>query len=206
MKIEVRSLTGTDVKTIEVPETVFGYPYKEHLIHSVVRANLAAQRAGTHKAKRRGEVTGSTKKPWRQKGTGRARAGSAKSPLWRGGGTVHGPTPRDYTMAVSAGEKRNALKSALSRKLKDEGLVVLDSLKLESHKTADLDKQIESLGVGGKVLLVDDHENRNLGLAVGNNSRFKTVDALGVTVYDVVDRAVVVSEQALGRLVEVLSK
>ena len=128
MKIEVRSLKNKKVKTIDVPEAVFGYPYKEHLIHSVVRANLAARRAGTHKAKARAEVTGSTRKPWRQKGTGRARSGSAKSPLWKGGGTVHGPQPRNYALGLSAREKRNALKSALSRKLVEESLVVLESL------------------------------------------------------------------------------
>ena len=206
MKIEVRSLNSEKTKKIEVPEAVFAYPYKEHLIHTVVRANLAARRSGTHKAKPRAEVVGSTRKPWRQKGTGRARAGSSKSPLWRGGGTVHGPLPRSYEMRLSAGEKRNALKSALSRKLADEGLVVLDSLELGSHKTGDLGKQLDTLGLAGRVLLVDDHDNLNLGLAVRNNPRLKAVDALGLTVYDVVDRAVVVSEQALGRLVEVLSK
>ena len=206
MKIEVRSFGSKKVKKIEVPETVFGYPYKEHLIHTAVRVNLAARRAGTHKAKARSEVTGSTRKPWRQKGTGRSRAGSAKSPLWRGGGTVHGPQPRSYAMGMSAREKRNALKSALSRKLQDEGLVVLDSLELGSPKTGELAKQIASLGIDGKVLLVDDYENFNLGLAVRNNPSLKAVDALGLTVYDVVDRAVIVSEQALGRLVEVLSK
>ena len=206
MKIKVQSLSGKKSKQIEVPESVFAYPYKEHLIHTVVRANLAAKRAGTHKTKQRAEIAGSTRKPWRQKGTGRARAGSAKSPLWRGGGTVHGPQPRRYEMALSAREKRNALKSALSRKLDEEAFVVLDSLELESHKTGELARQIDSLGLGSKVLLVDDHDNFNLGLAVRNNPSLKAVDALGVTVYDVVDRAVVVSEQALGRLVEVLSK
>ncbi|MBT8461075.1 MAG: 50S ribosomal protein L4, partial [Gemmatimonadetes bacterium] len=195
-------MSSEKVKKVDVPEAVFGYPYKEHLIHTVVRANLAAQRSGSHKAKQRGEVTGSTRKPWRQKGTGRSRAGSAKSPLWRGGGAVHGPQPRSYEMRISAGEKRNALKSALSRKLADQGLVVLDSLELGSHKTGDLSSQLNSLGLDGRILLVDDFENINLGLAVRNNPRLKAVDALGVTVYDVVDRAVVVSEKALGRLVE----
>ncbi|NNC74012.1 MAG: 50S ribosomal protein L4 [Acidimicrobiia bacterium] len=206
MKIEVRSLTGKGVKSIEVPEAVFGYPYKEHLIHTAVRANLAAARAGTHKTKQRSEITGSTHKPWRQKGTGRARAGSAKSPLWRGGGTVHGPRPRSYALGMSAAEKRNALKSALSRKLEEEGLVVLDSLELGSHKTGELAKQLASLGIEGRILLVDQLDNLNLGMAARNNPRLKAVDTLAVTVYDVVDRSVIVSEQALGRLVEVLSK
>ena len=206
MKIQVRSLKGKKSKQVDVPEAVFGYPYKEHLIHTAVRANLGALRAGTHKAKERGEIRGSTRKPWRQKGTGRARAGSVKSPLWRGGGTVHGPRPRSHDLGMSAGEKRNALKSALSRKLADEGLVVIDTLDLESPKTGDLARQLETLGLDGRLLLVDDHNNINLGLATRNNPRLKAVDAFGVTVYDVVDRSVVLSEQALGRLVEVLSK
>ena len=119
---------------------------------------------------------------------------------------MHGPQPRNYALGLSAREKCNALKSALSRKLVEESLVVLESLELESHKTAELASQIDGLGVGEKVLLVDDFENLNLGLAVRNNPHLKAVDALGLTVYDVVDRTVVVSEQALGRLVEVLSK
>lgn len=206
MKIAVRNLKNRKVREIEIPEAVFDYPYKEHLIHTAVRANRAAERAGTHKVKARAEVSGSTRKPWRQKGTGRARAGSAKSPLWRGGGTVHGPQPRDHRLKLSAREKRNALKSALSRKLKDDGLLVLDSLELESHKTAALAEAIAGLGVSGRALLVDDFNNINLGLAVRNNPRLKAVDALGLTVYDVVDRSVIVSENALGRLLEVLAK
>lgn len=206
MKIEVRSLSSNKVKKLEVPETVFGYPYKEHLIHTVVRANLGAQRSGSHKTKQRSEIRGSTRKPWRQKGTGRSRAGSVKSPLWRGGGTAHGPQPRSYEMRISAGEKRNALKSALSRKLADSEFVVLDSLELGSHKTGELARQLGTLGLDGRILLVDDFNNINLGLAVRNNNRLKAVDALGLTVYDVVDRSVVVSEKALERLVEVLSK
>jgi large subunit ribosomal protein L4 len=206
MKIQVQSLAGENVRQIDVPDAVFDYPYKEHLIHSAIRANRAAARAGTHKTKERGEIRGSTRKPWRQKGTGRARSGSAKSPLWRGGGTVHGPRPRSHDLGLSAGEKRNALKSALSRKLADEGLVVLESLQLDSPKTGELARQLDGLGLSGRLLLVDEYDNANLGLAVRNNPRVKAVDALGVTVYDVVDRSVILSAQALERLVEVLSK
>jgi large subunit ribosomal protein L4 len=207
MKIQVRNLQNKAVKKVEVPEAVFDYPYKEHLIHSAVRANLAARRSGSHNTKQRSEVTGSTRKPWRQKGTGRARAGSRKSPLWRGGGVVHGPQPRSHESGLSPRDKRNALRSALSRKLKDQEFLVLNSLQLESHKTAEFDEQLAGLGLDGKVLLVDDFNNVNLGLAVRNNPRLKAVDAMGVTVYDVVDRSkVVVSADALGRLVEVLSK
>ena len=207
MKIAVKSLKNRKVKEIELPESVFAYPYNEHLIHSAVHSHLAAQRQGTHKAKRRGEVRGSGKKLYRQKGTGRARAGRASSPLRRGGGTAHGPIPRDYTNKLTAREKRNALKSALSRKLADDGLLVVNKFELESHKTGDLAKTLEGLKVEGRVLMVDEHGNTNLGLAARNNPALKAVDALAVTVYDVVDRSrIVVSEEALGRLIEVLSK
>jgi large subunit ribosomal protein L4 len=207
MKIAVKSLKNRKVKEIELPESVFAYPYKEHLIHSAVHAHLAAQRQGTHKVKQRGEVRGSNRKLYRQKGTGRARAGRASSPLRRGGGVVHGPQPRDYTNKLSAREKRNALKSALSRKLADDGLLVINSLELENHKTGELAKSLAGLKVDGRALVVDEHGNMNLALAARNNPALKAVDALAVNVYDVVDRPkIIVSEEALGRLIEVLSK
>lgn len=207
MKVAVRNLQNKTVRQVELPAEVFAYPYKEHLIHQAVLAVLASQRRGTRKTKRRHEVMGSGRKPWRQKGTGRARVGSIRSPLWRKGGTVHGPQPRDYSKGLSAREKRNALKSALSRKLAEEGILVLDSFELESHRTAQLEQLLNRLGVEGKALLVDNWDNDNLSLAVRNNPRLKSVDALAVNVYDVVDRPhVVISEPALQRLVEVLSK
>ncbi len=207
MKITVKNLKNKKVKDLELPEAVFGYPYKEHLIHTAVQAHLAAQRAGTHKTKTRAEVAGSGRKPWRQKGTGRSRAGSARSPLWRSGGVVHGPQPRSYRTGLSAREKRNALKSALSRKLTEKGIIVVDSFELDSHRTADFAKRLAKLGVAGKALLVDDYNNTNLGLASRNIPTLKAVDAHGVNVYDVVDRErIVLSEEALGRLLEVLSK
>ncbi len=205
MKVTVKNLDNRKVREIDLPEEVFGYPYKEHLIYLAVEAYRAAQRRGTHKTKTRSEVTASGRKPWRQKGTGRARAGTASSPLWRSGGTAHGPQPRSYEKKMSVRERKNALKSALSRKLADEGVLVIDSLDLESHKTAELARALGKLGAAGKVLLVDRFDNDNLSLAARNNPRLKTVDALAVNVYDVVDRPhLVFSEQALGRLVEVL--
>ena len=205
MKVTVKNLDNRKVREIDLPDEVFGYPYKEHLIYLAVESFRAAQRRGTHKAKTRSEVAASGRKPWRQKGTGRARAGTASSPLWRSGGVVHGPRPRSYKKKLSVGEKRNALKSALSRKLADEGVLVVDSLDLESHKTAELARSLGKLGADGKVLLVDRFDNDNLSLAARNNPKVKTVDALAVNVYDVVDRShLVFSEEALGRLVEVL--
>jgi large subunit ribosomal protein L4 len=207
MKITVKSLGNRDVKDIELPEEVFGVPFKEHLIHTVVRANRAAQRAGTHKTKSRSEVSGSGRKLWKQKGTGRARMGSLRSPIWRKGGTVHGPKPRSYTLGVTIGEKKSALKSVLSRKLAEERLLVLDTLDLASPKTSALHEALSGLGVASKALLVDSRENEHLVLAARNNPRLKAVDALGVQVYDVVDREhLVLSEAALHKLVEVLTK
>ena len=207
MKIQVKSFENKKIKEIDLPEDVFGYEYKEHLIHAAVQSHLGSLRSGTHKAKGRSEVQGSGRKLYRQKGTGRARVGNIRSPIRRGGGTAHGPQPRSYVNGLSPREKRNALKSALSRKLTEEGVVVIDSLALESHKTAGLSERLGGLGIDGKALLVDSFENENLRLASRNNPRLKAVDALAVNVYDVVDRThVVVSEDALNRIVEVLSK
>jgi len=207
MKITVKNLANERVKELELPESVFAYPYNEHLIHLAVEALRAAKRAGTHQAKNRTEVRGGGKKPWRQKGTGRARVGSTRSPLWRSGGTVHGPRPRSYEKGVTPREKRNALKSALSRALTEERIVVLDSLELASHKTGELAERLGGLGLEGKALVVDDRGNRNLELAARNNPRLKAVDALAVNVFDVVVRPhVVFSEKALNRLVEVLER
>jgi large subunit ribosomal protein L4 len=206
MKIAVRNFENKAVKELDLPEEIFSYPYKQHLIHTVVQAYLAGQRAGTHKTKVRAEVSGSGKKLWKQKGTGRARMGSIRSPLWRKGGTVQGPVPRDYAKGLSAGEKKNALKSALARKARENGLIVLESLDVPTHKTKDLAALMAKLGAAGKVLLVDRLDNEMLSRASRNHPELKTVDALAVNVYDVVDRPfVVVSEQALGRLLEVLA-
>jgi large subunit ribosomal protein L4 len=207
MKITVKNMANERVKELDLPESVFGYPYNEHLIHLAVEAVRAAQRAGTHKTKNRTEARGGGRKPWRQKGTGRARVGSIRSPLWRTGGTVHGPRPRSYEKGVTPREKRNALKSALSRALAEKRILVLENLDLESYKTRDLLARFDGLGVDGKALVVDERDNRNLELAARNNPKLKTVDALAVNVYDVVGRPhLVFSEQALTRLVEVLER
>lgn len=206
-ELAVRSLDNEAVGKVDLPEEVFAYPYKEHLIHLAVVALRAARRAGTHKAKGRHEVRGSGVKPHSQKGTGRARAGSRRSPLRRGGGVVHGPHPRSHGNKLSRNEKRNALKSALSRKLLEERIVVIDSLDLDSHKTGAFAARLKGLGIDGKALIVDDRGNRNLMLASRNHPQLKAVDAMGVNVYDVVDRGYVLfSENAIGRLSAVLRR
>jgi large subunit ribosomal protein L4 len=207
MKIAVKSLQNKAVGEVELPASVFEYPYKEHLIHLAVQSYLAGLRAGTHKTKTRAEVSGAGKKLWKQKGTGRARMGSLRSPIWRKGGTVHGPQPRSYENDLSVREKKNALKSVLSRKLADQQIVVVDALELGSHKTQELAKTLAGLGVAQKALVVDSRDNLHLTRAASNNPKLKAVDALGVNVYDVVDRTyLVVSQRALNRLMEVLDR
>lgn len=207
MKVAVKNFKNEQVREIELPDEVFSYPYKEHLIHEAVEAVRAAARRGTAKTKTRAEVSGSGRKLWRQKGTGRARVGDIRNPKWRKGGIVHGPQPRSYEKGLSPREKRNALRSALSAKASAEQILVLDSFELGSHRTAELAKGLSGLGVSGKALLVDRLDNEMLERASRNNRSLKTVDALAVNVYDVIDRQwIVLSEDALGRLVEVLSK
>ena len=207
MKITVKNLSNDSVGELDLPDEVFDYPFKEHLIHTAVLAVQAAKRSGTHKTKVRSEVAGSGRKLWRQKGTGRSRVGDARSPTRRAGGTVHGPRPRSYAFGLSVREKKNALKSALSRKLATEEILVLEDLDLDSHKTAGLARSLDGLGVERRALLVDSRDNRNLERAASNNPKLKTVDPLAVNVYDVVDRDhLILTRAAISQLVEVLSR
>jgi large subunit ribosomal protein L4 len=203
--IDVKDFNNKTVGSVDLPESIFGYPYKEHLIHEAVRNYLAGLRQGTHKTKTRSEVSGSGKKPFRQKGTGRARQGGSRPPIHRHGGTVFGPQPRDYSYKMNAKEKKNALKSALSQRVKEGKLVLVSDLAVDEAKTKSLAAKVLNLGVEGKALLVDTIENTNLVLASRNNPKLRLVDALGVNVYDVVNsRYIVLSQAALERLTEVL--
>jgi large subunit ribosomal protein L4 len=203
--IDVKDFNNKKVGSVDLPESIFGYPYKEHLIHEAVRNYLAGLRQGTHKTKTRSEVSGSGKKPFRQKGTGRARQGGSRPPIHRHGGTVFGPQPRDYSYKMNAKEKKNALKSALSQRVKEGKLVLVSDLAVDEAKTKSLAAKVLNLGVEGKALLVDTIENTNLVLASRNNPKLRLVDALGVNVYDVVNsRYIVLSQAALERLTEVL--
>jgi large subunit ribosomal protein L4 len=203
--IDVKDWNNKKVGSVDLPESIFAYPYKEHLIHEAVRNYLAGLRQGTHKTKVRSEVSGSGKKPFRQKGTGRARQGGSRPPIHRHGGTVFGPQPRDYSYKMNAKEKKNALKSALSQRVKEGKLVLVSDLAVTEAKTKSLAEKVLNLGVEGKALLVDTIENTNLALASRNNPKLRLVDALGVNVYDVVNsRYIVLSQAALERLTEVL--
>ena len=167
-QVDVVDLSNKKVGTLELADEVFGVEVSEALLHQAVTHYLASRRAGTHKTKGRAEVRGSGRKMWRQKGTGRARMGSVRSPLWRHGGTTHGPRPRSYGGRLPKGMLLGALRSALTAKLNDGAVKVVDDFALESHKTRDFDAVLDKLEVGGKVLLVDNGDNRNLALSSRN--------------------------------------
>ena len=167
-EITVRNWKNEPVGTLELDDAIFEYPLKEHLIYEAVCAFRAAGRAGTHKVKNRTEVSGGTKKLWRQKHTGRARMGDNRSPLWRHGGTVHGPVPRDYAWDFPKRMRRNALKSLLAQKLRDGRLLCVEDFGMPSHRTAELEKAVAAgLGVTGKALLIPSDAERNLLLVKG---------------------------------------
>ena len=193
------------VGEVDLPAAVFDYPYRRHLVWQAVKAYLAARRRGTHKTKVRSEVSGSGKKPFKQKGTGRARQGGGRPPIHRHGGISHGPKPRNYAEGLSVGEKKNALRAVLSQRLREERIFIVDSMATESHRTRDLKAAIGELGIEGKALFVDSRENDKLHLASRNVSEWKLVDALAVNVYDVMSHAtVVLSQDALSRVVQTL--
>ncbi len=206
MKIEVRNWQNEVVGEVELPDAVFAYPRRPHLVWEAVKAHLAGLRRGTHATKTRSLVSGGGKKPWKQKGTGRSRHGSTRSPLWRHGATTFGPQPRDYSMKVNVKAKKGALKSVLSERVRQGRLVVLDSLEMDSHRTKELGARLAVLGLAGsKVLFVDSNENLNLLLASRNRPELAAADALHLQVYEVLDHATVVfSRRALSQVAEVL--
>ncbi|HEV7239958.1 MAG TPA: 50S ribosomal protein L4 [Thermoanaerobaculia bacterium] len=204
--IDVKDWNNKKVGSVDLPEEIFAYPYKEHLVHEAVRNYLASLRQGTHKTKTRSEVAGSGKKPFRQKGTGRARQGGNRPPIHRHGGTVFGPQPRDYSYKMNTKEKKAALKSALSQRVKEGKFVVVDNMSVDEAKTKSFAQKVAAIGVEGKALLIDTMENTNALLASRNNPKLNFVDALHVNVYDVVNsRYIVLSQAALDRLTEALS-
>src|SRR6516162_7855960 len=207
MQLDVVNQENEKVGTVDVREDVFGGRVNTDLMwESVVHAN-AAERRGTHMTKNRALVSGSGKKPWRQKGTGRARVGEIRNPLWRKGGTVFGPRPRNYEAPLPKKMFRAALKSALAKKLKENQLNVVDAFALESHKTKAFSEALTKLGFGRKVLLIDHQENPNLWLAARNLSDVKLLPNLQVTPYHVLNaNHIVFTKAAIEALQEVLAK
>ena len=203
--VDVVNLDGKKVGEVELADSVFGAQVNAHLLHEASRWYLAGKRAGTHKTKEKSEVSGAGRKLWRQKGTGRARVGSIRSPLWRHGGTVHGPRPRDYSYALPKKAILGALRSALSAKLRDQKLTVVDGWQLESHKTRSLVSALEKLNFSRSALLVSHGENRNLELASRNIEGVKLSAPNALQPYEVLkhDR-LLLSKDAAARLVRSL--
>jgi large subunit ribosomal protein L4 len=201
--VEVKNLEGQTVKELQVPDEVFGMKPNQSLLWEAVKQYLASQRRGTHKTKSRGEVSGSGKKPWRQKGTGRARAGSARSSLWRHGSIAHGPQPRDYSYQLPKGMLRGALRSALAAKFQEHKLTVVDQFNLGEPKTRLFSGALQKLGIEKTVLVVDDTANRNLELSSRNVEGCDLVRHHRLHPYHLLSHdRVLISEGALTRLQE----
>jgi large subunit ribosomal protein L4 len=205
--VDIKNLNNEVVGKLDLADAVFAGPINEGLMHLAVKQYLASLRSGTHHTKTRAEVSGSGRKPWRQKGTGRARVGEIRNPLWRKGGTVFGPRPRNYEAPLPKKMFRAALKSALAKKFRDNQLNVVDAFNLENHKTKAFSQALAKLGFDRKILLVDHQENPNLRLAARNLSDVHLLPNLQVTPYHVLNaNHVVFTKAAIEALQEVLTK
>ena len=203
--VKVRNLKNKEVGDLELSDAVFGASLNESLIHAAVRNFQANGRAGTVGTKTRGDVSGAGRKLWKQKGTGRARIASLRSPLWKGGGNTHGPQPRDWSYNMPKKMRQGALRSALSERLREGNLLVLDEWKLEQPKTKDFISLLGDLDLAGKTLIVDSLENTNLVLASRNVKRAKIVNSYGLNIYDLLyHEKLVLTRAAAEELAELL--
>src|SRR6266851_3328528 len=199
--VDVVNLDGKKVGQVELADAIFGAKVNQHLLHEASRWHLRGLRSGTHKTKDKSEVSGAGRKLWKQKGTGRARVGSIRSPLWRHGGTVHGPKPRDYSYALPKKMLLGALRSALSAKLAEQKLTVVDAWSLDTHKTKALRSVLDKLNGEKSALLVAYGENKNLELASRNLERVKVVASNVLQPYDLLNHdLLVLSKEAVARL------
>ena len=202
--VSVYNMEGKEVGTIELNDAVFGVTVNEHLVHMAVVQQLANNRQGTQKAKTRSEVSGGGRKPWRQKGTGHARQGSTRSPQWTGGGVVFAPVPRDYSFKMNKKEKRAALKSALTDKVANGKLVVVDALTFEAPKTKEFAKVMANLNVNEKALVVLNDNDANVVLSAKNIPTVKTSLTNTINVYDIVNaKTLVLTQDAVKTIEEV---
>jgi large subunit ribosomal protein L4 len=207
-KVSVVDLTNKSVGEVELADAVFGAEVNEALLYEAVRHYLAGKRAGTHKTKTRHEVSGSGKKLWKQKGTGRARMGSVRSPVWRHGGTVHGPVPRDYSYKLPRKMQLGALRSALSAKLRDGELTVVSAFQFADPKSKQVANALRAIdGAAKKILLVDSAENRNLELGARNIAGVEVVRSHEVHPYHLLGaKRVLVSRDAAEKLSNALAR
>lgn len=195
--VSVFNMEGSEVGKIDLSDAIFGVEINEHLVHMAVKNQLANNRQGTQKAKTRSEVRGGGRKPWKQKGTGHARQGSTRSPQWTGGGVVFAPVPRDYSFKMNKKEKRNALCSALTSRVSDKKLVVLDELKLSEVKTKEFAKVMDNLKVD-KALVVIDNNDQNVVLSARNIPSIKMASPNTINVFDILkyDKLVLTKDAA----------
>lgn len=204
--VQVVNADNKKVADLAVSPEVFGVRVNEHLLYEAVKQYRAGGRRGTHMTKNRALVSGSGKKPWRQKGTGRARVGETRNPLWRHGGTVFGPTPRDYSYSMPKKARAAALRSALTQRLNEGALKVVDAFTVMAPKTKELKGILDRLGVVGKTVLVEHQPQDALILSGRNIPGLRVVDDSHLTVYDVLDcKNLLVSQEALGKLEERLT-
>lgn len=206
-KVPVYNMQGNAVGEIELSDTVWNAVVNQYAVFDAVQSQMASRRAGTHKVKGRSEVRGGGRKPWKQKGTGRARQGSIRSPQWVGGGVVHGPTPRSYAYQLPKKVRRLALRSALTSKVQTGSLVVLDQLSATQIKTKFMVDSLKALGITKKALLVDAAKDQNVYLSVRNIPGVAYSSADGLNVMDVLahDR-LVITTAGIARVEEVFAK
>ena len=201
--VSVKNMEGNEVGTIELSDAVFGVDVNEHLVHMAVVAQLANKRQGTQKAKTRSEVSGGGRKPWRQKGTGHARQGSTRAPQWTGGGVVFAPVPRDYTIRLNKKEKRLALKSALTSRLQENKLIVVDELKFDEIKTKNFVNVMNNLKAE-KVLVVLNENDANVVMSARNIPTVKTALTNTINVYDILKyNTLILTKDAVATIEEV---
>jgi large subunit ribosomal protein L4 len=205
-KLQVKNFNNQVVGEVELNESVFGAKVNKSLLFAAVKHYLDGLRQGTHSTRNRSRVRGGGKKPWRQKGTGRARVGSSRNPIWRHGGVAHGPTPRSYSFHLPKKMIQGALRSALTEKYNGNAITVIEDFSLQSHKTKELRKLLSQVELTKKLLIVESRENVNLNRASGNLSSVKLVASPEVNVYDLLNyEQIVFSRTAIQKLQEALS-
>ncbi|HHU33411.1 MAG: 50S ribosomal protein L4 [Zhaonellaceae bacterium] len=205
-KVPVYNMQGSQVDEIELKDEVFGVEFNEAAVHNAVVMQLASQRRGTHSVKTRAEVSGGGRKPWRQKGTGRARVGSTRNPIWRGGGIVFGPTPRSYKYNLPKKARRVALKSALSLKVAEGNFIVVDNLSFAEPKTKEMVKVLKALNADSKALVVTAEKDANVERSARNIKGVVPVEASGINVYDLMKHdKLVITKDAVAKVEEVLA-
>ena len=201
--VSVYNMEGKEVGTMELSDAVFGVDVNEHLVHMAVVAQLANKRQGTQKAKTRSEVSGGGRKPWRQKGTGHARQGSTRAPQWTGGGVVFAPTPRDYTIRLNRKEKRLAIKSALTSRVQEKKLIVLEDLKFDEIKTKKMQAVLEALNVSRALVILNEND-QNVVKSARNIENVQTALTNTINVYDILKyNTVIVTKAAVATIEEV---